>query len=338
MIRSEKRYEIGIGLAGDLRSSDYRQIATAAEDMGFDTITAFGDLMYQPPAMVLQDMASVTSSVRLGVAAYTPWTHHPVEIAGQIAVLDAVSSGRAFYGLVRGSWMSQLSLDQSKALAAIADTAAIVGRLLGGDVTGYQGRVYSLAAGTKLLYAVRRPRVPLLIGTWSPQLAAMAGRIADELQAGGSANPAMVGVLKGFALRGDPDRDVAICLNAVTVVDDDRSAALEAGRTAVAPYFETIAAFDPTEQFDPELIARMRALCRVGDHRAAGRLIPDAALRKFAFIGTPADIAHQAAAILRAGAYRVEFDTPFGMAPHQGLSLLGDQVLPRLRDMVGDTC
>lgn len=63
----------------------------------------FGDLMFTPPALVLHTMASATHRIRLGVAAYSPWTQHPVEIAGQIAYLDQLSGGRAFYGIVRGA-------------------------------------------------------------------------------------------------------------------------------------------------------------------------------------------------------------------------------------------
>jgi len=40
-------------------------------------------------------MARVTERVRLGPAALNPFTLHPYEIAGQIAMLDSVSRGRA---------------------------------------------------------------------------------------------------------------------------------------------------------------------------------------------------------------------------------------------------
>ncbi|MFZ4486533.1 MAG: LLM class flavin-dependent oxidoreductase, partial [Candidatus Nanopelagicales bacterium] len=97
--------QVGIGLAGRFNAAEYTQIATVAEAAGFDAITVFGDLMFQPPAMVLATMAACTNRIRLGVAAYSPWTHHPVEIAGQVAYLDMASQGRAFYGLVRGAWL-----------------------------------------------------------------------------------------------------------------------------------------------------------------------------------------------------------------------------------------
>ena len=111
--------QVGIGLAGKVTAADYTEIAEVAEAAGFDAITVFGDLMFQPPAMVLATMAAATSRIRLGVAAYSPWTHHPVEIAGQVAYLDMASRGRAFYGLVRGAWLDQLGIDQNRSIAAI---------------------------------------------------------------------------------------------------------------------------------------------------------------------------------------------------------------------------
>ena len=40
--------------------------------------------------------------------ALNPYTLHPMEIAGQIAVLDLATHGRAYLGLARGSWLDQL--------------------------------------------------------------------------------------------------------------------------------------------------------------------------------------------------------------------------------------
>lgn len=325
-------YEIGVGLAGSLRPAEYVEIAVAVETAGFDAITVFGDLMFQPPAMVLQTMAAATSRVRLGVAAYNPWLVHPVEIAGQIAYLDLVSGGRAFCGFVRGAWLDRLGIDQTRSMSAIRDCVEIVSRLLAGDVAGYDGPVHRLASGTHLAYEPLRPRVPLLIGTWSPKLAAYAAQVADEVQAGGSSNPAVVSHLAGLTSSG-PGSGPRICLNAVTVVDDDRATALAAARTAAALYFEVIARFDPTVEVDPDRLAAIRAALARDDHAAAGALVPEDVLLRFAFAGTPADVADQAAAVLDAGAYRVEFDTPFGTTPRRGLELLAD-VVARTRSLL----
>jgi 5,10-methylenetetrahydromethanopterin reductase len=64
---------------------------------------------------------------------------------------------------------------------------------------------------------------------------------------------------------------------------------------------------------------------------AAGALIGDDLLDRFAFAGTPEEIIRQTEAILAAGAARVEFGTPHGLSSREGLRLLGTRVLPAFR-------
>ena len=119
--------------------------------------------------------------------------------------------------------------------------------------------------------------------------------------------------------------DVGIVLGAVTVVDEDGDRARRLARRAVAPYFDVVAELDPTVTLEPELVARVRRLVRARDHEAAGALIPDDLLERFAFAGTPEEVARHAEAVLDAGARRVDFGMP------HGFELLCREVLPRLR-------
>ncbi|MCX6413374.1 MAG: LLM class flavin-dependent oxidoreductase [Actinobacteria bacterium] len=331
-------YEVGLGMAGSLKPAEYEAIATAAEGYGFDAITVFGDLMFQPPIMPLITMAESTSRIRLGIACYNPWTLHPVEIAGQVAYLDRVSEGRAFYGFVRGAWLDTLGINQTRSIAAIRDSVQIVRKLLAGEPDGYEGDIYELKPHTNLFYEPLRSEVPLMIGTWSPALAKLAGEEADEIQAGGCSSSNMVEHLESLAAHGLRARTRAgvpgVCLNAVTVVDTDRKAARARARAETVLYFEVVAGLDPFVTLDPELLARIGVLLKSKDYEAAGNLIPDDLLDRFAFSGTPDDVARQAAEIINAGAKRVEFDTPFGMSPDYGLAMLGAEVLPRMRSLL----
>jgi 5,10-methylenetetrahydromethanopterin reductase len=158
----------------------------------------------------------------------------------------------------------------------------------------------------------------------------MAGEVADEIKIGGSANPAMVGVLRPALAAGsrqagrDPDA-VGICLGAVTVVDQDRRAARPRARREVAPYLPVVAGLDPST--DPAWLARIKAADARGDVDAVIRDISDDVLDRFAFAGTPADLVRQVEAIAQAGATRVEFGTPLGADPVAAIGLLGDYVL-----------
>ena len=92
-----------------------------------------------------------------------------------------------------------------------------------------------------------------------------------------------------------------------------------------------VAELDPTYQVPDEILDAVRTHLRHGDTPAAGNEIPDEVLDRFAFAGTPDEVADQAGALFAAGADRVEFGTPHGATPQTGIDLLGTQVIPRLR-------
>ncbi|MBM2618642.1 LLM class flavin-dependent oxidoreductase [Actinoplanes sp. LDG1-06] len=329
------RTEIGLGLQSDKPAGTYARLARSAEAAGFDVLTVFGDLMYQPPIFPLLEMAGATSRVRLGPACLNPFSMAPYEIAGQIASLDLASHGRAYLGLARGTWLGAVGLDQPRPLTALAETAEVVARLLRGDRSSYEGRVHRLAADTVLRYERQRPSVPLLIGAWGAQGAALAGRIADEIKVGGSANPDMVPVIRerlraGADRAGRPVDDIGIVLGAVTVVDTDGEAARAKARTEVAMYLAVVADLDPTVELPEGLVAEVAALVDAGRDEEAGKLIPDDVLDRFAFSGAPEQVAAQAQKLIDAGVRRVEFGTPHGLTDDRGVELLGAEVLPLL--------
>jgi 5,10-methylenetetrahydromethanopterin reductase len=269
-------------------------------------------------------MAQVTERVRLGPAALNPFTLHPVEIAGQIAALDAVSGGRAYLGLVRGSWLEALGIEPRRSLTALREAVEVVRRLLAGDTSGLAGEVFSLAAGTGLRYEPPRRRVPLLIGTWGVKVAALAGEVAEELKIGGTANPDLVPIMRERI----GNDGVGIVVGAVTVVDEDGAAARRKARAEAALYFPVVARLDPTLEVPQRLVEDVRRLVQAGDQQAAGELIPDELLDRIAFAGTPEQVAGRAAALYEAGVARVEFGTPHGLSPRVGVELLAARVVP----------
>jgi 5,10-methylenetetrahydromethanopterin reductase len=268
-------------------------------------ISVFHDLFFQPAIFPLLAIARVTERVRLGPAALNAQTLHPVEIAGQVAALDLASSGRAYLGLVTGSWLDQLGLDERRPLTRLREAVEIVRRLLAGDRSGFAGERFTLAPGAGLAYEPLRREVPLLIGTWRPHAASYAREVADEVKIGGCANPDMVRLMRSWL----GDDGPSIVVGAVTVVDEDGARAREHARAQVQMYLEVVADLDPTLEL------------RDGE---------PAPLEKFALAGTPEQVAEQALALYAAGAHRVDFGTPQGLTTRGGVDLLCDRVLPLL--------
>jgi len=271
-----------------------------------DVVSVFHDLLYQPAIGPLLLMARATERIRLGPAALNPFTLHPYEIAGQTAMLDLVSDGRAYLGLVKGAWLEKLGLAEERPLTALREAVEIVQKLLAGDASGVDGERFTLEPGVELGYERRRAQVPLMIGTWGERTAAWAGEVADELKIGGSANPDLLPVVRSWA-GSSPLRLVVGC---VTVVDEDGSWARERARVAVAPYLDVVAALDPTLELRP------------------GQEPP---LDRFAIAGTPEEVAARVVALWDAGADRVELGTPQGRTTTDGVRLICERVLPLLR-------
>jgi 5,10-methylenetetrahydromethanopterin reductase len=293
--------ELGLGLQSDTTVEEYERVGRRAEAAGFDVISVFHDLYFQPALYPLLMIARVTERMRLGPAALNASTLHPVELAGQVAALDAASNGRAYLGLVAGSWLDQLGLVEPKPLTRLREAVEVVRRLLAGDTTGFAGERFTLVPGAKLAYEPLRASVPLMIGTWRRRTAAYAATVADEVKIGGTANPEMVRLMRGW-LGPDGPR---IVVGAVTVVDEDGAAARARAAKVVELYLHVVADLDPTLALK------------------AGQKAP---LEKFTIAGTAPEVAAQARELLDAGAHRVEFGTPQGR-----LDLLCDRVLPELR-------
>jgi 5,10-methylenetetrahydromethanopterin reductase len=268
-------------------------------------ISVFHDLFFQPAIFPLLAIARVTERVRLGPAALNPQTLHPVEIAGQVAALDLASGGRAYLGLVTGSWLDRLGLEEERPLTRLREAVEVVRRLLTGDRSGFAGERFALSPGAGLAYEPLRRDIPLMIGTWRPRAARLAAAVADEVKIGGCANPDMVRLMRSWL----GDNGPRIVVGAVTVVDEDGERARAHARAQVQMYLDVVGELDPTLELAP------------------GETPP---LEKFVLAGTPEEVAEHARALYHAGAHRVEFGTPQGLTTRGGVELLCDRVLPLL--------
>src|SRR5215210_1760289 len=92
---------VSIAFQTDQPLAAYGALAQAAEGYGFDGVTVYNDMLYQPAWLPLLEIARHTKRVRIGPAAVNPFTCHPINIAGNIALLDEAAQGRAYLGLAR---------------------------------------------------------------------------------------------------------------------------------------------------------------------------------------------------------------------------------------------
>jgi 5,10-methylenetetrahydromethanopterin reductase len=317
--------------------SAYGSLAAAAEGYSFDGVTVYNDLLYQPAWLPLLEMARHTRRVRLGVAAANPFTCHPVNIAGNISLIDEASQGRAYLGLVRGGWLDFLGLEPARPVTALREAFECMRHLLSGSREPYPGEIFPLAGGESLRWPVYRPEVPFLLGTWGSKTIRACLPYITEIKIGGTANPGVIPQIQAAiagaaqAHRRDP-AEVGVVVGAVTVVDRDGPAARQLARREAALYISIIAQLDHSLGLEPELLQRINEASARYDYERVGSYLSDGLLRRLALAGTPDEVAAQAVELFEAGTSRVEFGTPHGIDEAEGLRLLGEQVLPGLRE------
>ncbi|MGQ9908470.1 MAG: LLM class flavin-dependent oxidoreductase [Candidatus Flexifilum sp.] len=332
--------QVSIALQTDKHAREYIALAQVIDRYAFDVVSVYCDAPFHPSYAALLLMAPHLRRARVGPAAIPPGRIHPIDIAAQTALLAQLAAGGVYIGLSRGAWLADHGIPETS-IAMVREAADVVRYLLSGGTGGYDGAIYRIAPHVRAPYPLPDGPIPLLIGTWGRKLAALAGRIADEVKIGGSANPAIVPVMRSYIDEGNrladgTCRDVGIVMGAVTVCAVDRARARAAARRSVALYLPVVAPLDPTVSIEPELIARLQGRVEAGDLDGAAALISDDLLDRFAFAGDPDDLIAQAEALYAAGAARIEFGTPHGLTSVEGIQLIGERVLPALRAGSGD--
>jgi 5,10-methylenetetrahydromethanopterin reductase len=320
--------QISIALQTDKTPAEYIALAQMIDRYDFDAVSVYCDAPFQPSYAPLLLMAPHLKRARLGPAAVSPARIHPIDIASQAALLAQLAQGGTYIGIARGAWLVDHGIPEpAKPIQAIREAIGVVRYLLEGRSGGYAGEIFSLASYVHAPYVLPEQPIPILIGTWGRSLCALAGELADEVKVGGTANPDLIPVIRGYI----GNERVGICVGAVTVVDDDREQARAVARRAVALYLPVVAPLDPTVSVEPELIARLKLHIEQGNEAAAVNLISDDLLNRFAFAGNPADIIFRSESLFAAGVSRVEFGTPHGLPSAKGIQLLGEKVIPALR-------
>lgn len=326
-IKSQMSPQFSIALQTDKPINVYGRLAAQIEQYGFDGISVYNDMLYQPAWLPLLEIAKATDQVRLGPAAVNPFTCHPINIAGNIALIDEASHGRAYCGFARGAWLDFIGLNPPQPITAVRAAMKCVRHLLSQSTEPFTSSHYPLAGGDTLRWPNIRSDIPFLLGSWGPKMIRAGLPFTSEIKLGGTANPGAITWLKSLL----DGRNVDIVVGAVTVVAEDGAAARHLAKREIALYLPVVAELDPSLHIDPERISGIKAAMNQFDVDTAVAFISDELLHKFAFAGTPDEIVSQTNALIESGASRIEFGTPHGISTDNGLRLLGEIVLPQLK-------
>ncbi|TMD02658.1 MAG: LLM class flavin-dependent oxidoreductase, partial [Chloroflexi bacterium] len=131
---------------------------------------------------MLGALAVRTERIRLGTGIINVFSRTPALIGQTAATLDALSGGRFILGLgtsghqVVTGWHG---VPFDRPLQRIRETMAIVNQVLARQPVRFEGEVFRLTQGLKLLAHPVRPRVPVYLATITPAGVRLAAELAD---------------------------------------------------------------------------------------------------------------------------------------------------------------
>src|SRR5438105_7689255 len=105
---------------------EYEALAKLIDGYDFDVVSVYNDLLFQPALGPLLWMAPHLHRAHLGPAALNPFTVHPLELAGQAALLDLATAGRAYLGLARGAWLDLLNVETRRPVRTLREAILFI--------------------------------------------------------------------------------------------------------------------------------------------------------------------------------------------------------------------
>ena len=327
--------QLSIGVAGSKPAGDYIALAQLAEQYGFHTFSVFDDLMFKPAWPLLFIAAQHTRRIRIGPSVCNPYLIHPAILAGNIALLDELSGGRAYLGIGRGAFLDFVQVETTHPITTVREAVELIRRLLRGERAAYHGKIFHATEAAHLQWPPPRADIPLMIGTWGAQMCRMAGAIADEVKAG-SLWSAAYGrhmwehIAAGARAAGRAPSAVRLVFGPLTSIAEDREEAKAHARRTLAFYLPYLSPMPEFVGVAPEEIARIKEATARNAYDEAASLVSDVALENFALYGTPRDIIAGIERMLdETQVGRIEFGMPHGpRGSFEAIHLLGKHVAP----------
>jgi natural product biosynthesis luciferase-like monooxygenase protein len=171
--------------------SEALQLTQHAEQLGFANVRTVEHYFhpyggYSPdPLIFLTAAAAMTKTIRLVTGAVLPVFNHPLKLAGQIGMVDAISRGRVEIGFARAFLPHEfvrfgIAMDESR--ARFDEGVEQVTRLLEEEDVSAKGRFHSFEKVTSLPRPTQKPRPPFWIAALSTEDSfENAGRLGHHL-------------------------------------------------------------------------------------------------------------------------------------------------------------
>jgi alkanesulfonate monooxygenase SsuD/methylene tetrahydromethanopterin reductase-like flavin-dependent oxidoreductase (luciferase family) len=184
---------VGKEITAEAYFEDALKLSALGEELGYTHVrivehyfTAYGGLSPNP-LLFLSAASQRTKTMRLITGAVLPVFNHPLKLAGEIGMLDAISHGRLEVGFARAFLPHEfarfgISLDESR--ARFDEGMEMVRRLLEEEDVAIDGTFHSFGKTTSLPRPTQKPRPPFWVAALATESSFVnAGRLGHAVMA-----------------------------------------------------------------------------------------------------------------------------------------------------------
>ncbi|HEX9681637.1 MAG TPA: LLM class F420-dependent oxidoreductase [Acidimicrobiales bacterium] len=297
---------------GAMTPAEVAEFVEAADRLGYHSVWVAEAWSYDA-FMLLTSLAPHTERIGLGTSIVNVYSRTPALIGQSLATLDALSGGRAILGLgasgpqVVEGWHG---VPYRKPMQRTRETIEIVRTILRRERLVYDGEIFDLDMGLKLINHPVRSEVPIVVAALGPRNVEMTAELADgwmpTLYSPGRAGEVFGPALEAGRAKRSPDLAPlqVIATTSVGIFDDADAASMakQLLKHGLALYIGGMGSRE--QNFYNHLVRRYGYddiattvqdlyLDRRRDEAAAA--IPDELVDEFAAVGSAAEVKDQLA-------------------------------------------
>lgn len=223
-----KRLALSVGFTGNPEQNKALiERIKIAEEVGVEAVFT-AETWGRDQFSLLTQIALQTSKIKLGTGIAPVFGRSPAVLAMTAATLDELSGGRVIIGLgtsgarVIEHWHGE---PFEKPLQRLKEYTEIINMIMTGEKVFYEGEIFKLQRGFKLLFDPIRNHIPIYIASISPKSMEQVGEVADGWMPiywpKSKFLDGMETVKKGQAAAGRPDGSVECIASITTVINPD---------------------------------------------------------------------------------------------------------------------
>jgi F420-dependent oxidoreductase-like protein len=177
-----RRLAVSVGFTGNPeQNKELIKRVQIAESVGVEAVFT-AETWGRDQFSLLTQIALATSTIKLGTGIAPVYGRSPAVLAMTAATLDELSGGRVILGLgtsgarVIEHWHGQ---PFEKPIQRLREYTEIINLIISGERVNYEGQIFKLQRGFKLLFEPVRKHIPIYIASISPKSMEMVGEVAD---------------------------------------------------------------------------------------------------------------------------------------------------------------